>query len=88
MQQASCSRDELVAAFGEASRRLAERRTALWGAYLDATGAMSARQYDEDEPESWSILCAAIAGIDAEERTLDREYRRRLATIDGPGVAA
>lgn len=82
MRDASCSHDDIVAAFQDLTKRLSERRRSLWDAYHEATSLMTRREYDVTEPECWSVLHAGLAGIDAEERVLEREYRRRLASLD------
>ncbi len=85
MYAAPCPRDDLDAAFMELMDRLTERRNELWQAYHDATSDASPGRYDSVESECWSVLQAALSGIDAEERAVRREYERRLNAF---GLAA
>ena len=87
MHDASCRREDLVAALDDLTARLAERRQQMWNAYLGATRGMSSREYVLHEPECWSVLHAGLAGLDAEERLLHREFERRIQKFDD-GVAA
>lgn len=87
MHDASCRREDLVAAYEDLVTRLNERRRSLWDAYLDASRDMSLREYDLHEPECWSVLHAGLAGIDAEQRVLHRDFESRLTTLGGSEVA-
>ena len=78
MQDTPCARDDLDGAFHDLLVRLNERRSELWQAYSDATADVPSAEYDTVEQECWSVLQAGIAGIDAEQRALVREYERRL----------
>ncbi len=88
MQDASCRREDLVAAYDDLVARLDKRRVALWTAYLDATTSMSPREYSQHEPECWSVLCAGISGIEAEHRVLEREFERRMRALDDTEAVA
>lgn len=83
MQDASCRPEDLIAAFNELNTRLDERRTLLWDAYRTATDEMSTGEYDEEESECWSVLHAGLAGLDAEQRILRREFESRLLSMEG-----
>ena len=88
MRDASCRRDDIIAAFEDLCHRLERRRTALWTAYGDATREMSPGEYAEHEKECWSVLEAGLAGLGAEKRMLERDFDRRLAMIDEEGAVA
>ena len=81
----SCTSEDLKSAYDDIMQRLAERRARLWDAYRSATDAMSPGEYDDHEHECWSVLQAGIAGIDAEERAVRREYERRRPRYDEHG---
>lgn len=87
MYDASCRREDLVGAFQDLVTRLDERRAQLWKAYREATGTMTRRQYEACEEECWSVLRAALSGIDAEHRLLQRDFEGRMAALDRAGVA-
>ncbi len=82
MSYAACSREDVIAAYQELKAKFAQRRQALWGAYVQATGDLDRREYEDCETECWSILTAGLSGLDAEERVADREYQRRLSYFD------
>lgn len=86
-QHAPCTREDLISAFDDVTRRLQERRAALWDAYLGAGRDMSPREYEECEVECWNVLHAGLAGLDAEQRMLQRDFEERLTSLDGRGVA-
>ena len=88
MHENSCRRDDIIMAFEDLSRRLAERRQSLWSAYGEATQSMSRNEYEEHESECWSVLRAGLSGIDAEERVLRRDFESRLTSFDGPEAVA
>lgn len=88
MFDTSCRREDIIVAFEELCRRLADRRQSLWGAYNEATQAMSRSEYEAHESECWSVLRAGLSGIDAEERVLLRDYESRLRAFDGPEAVA
>jgi hypothetical protein len=85
MPDSSCTRTDLLRAFKEIERKLAERRTAMWSAYLEASGSMTASEYESLEPECWSVLSAGLSGIDAEERIVRRDLDRRLSLMPHNG---
>ena len=84
---AACRREDLVAAYEDLVTRLAARRQAMWDAYLEATRGMTRREYELHESECWSVLHAGLAGLDAEQRLLQRDFEGRLAAFGEPGVA-
>jgi hypothetical protein len=88
MKDASCRREDIIAAYQDLVKRLHERRRTLWNAYLEATQAMGRREYLTNENECWSVLTAGISGIDAESQVLQREYELRLASVDGSEAVA
>jgi len=88
MQDASCRREDIVAAFEDLVHRLHRRQVALWSSYLEATESMSPKEYKTYEAECWSVLRAGIAGIEAEAAVLQQEFERRLTTFDEAGAAA
>lgn len=88
MQDASCRREDLVAAYDDLVERLDRRRVTLWTAYLEATSSMSPREYSDNEPECWSVLRAGLSGIEAEHRVLEREFERRMAALDDTEAVA
>lgn len=87
MYDASCSREELVAAYEDLIVRLDDRRSSLWNAYLEASRDMTRSEKETLEPECWSVLHAGLAGIDAEARMLQRDFELRLAGMDAARVA-
>lgn len=82
MRDASCRREDIIAAFEDLCRRLEDRRSSLWSAYGDATRELPTRDYADVESECWHVLEAGLAGVDAERRMLQRDYEQRLAMLD------
>ncbi len=82
MRDASCRREDIIAAFEDLCRRLEDRRSSLWTAYGDATRELPHREYVNVESECWHVLEAGLAGVDAERRMLQRDYEQRLAMLD------
>lgn len=82
MRDASCRREDIIAAFEDLCRRLDDRRSSLWTAYGDATRELTAREYAHVEHECWHVLEAGLAGIEAERRMLQRDFERRIAMLD------
>ncbi len=81
MPESPCTKNDLLTAFRDVERKLAERRSAMWGAYLTASGSMTAAEYEQFEPECWSVLSAGLSGLDAEERIMKRDLDRRMELI-------
>ena len=73
MRDTSCRPEDLLSASDELKQSLDTRRSALWRAYHEATQSMSRSEYETEEHECWSVLHAGLAGIDAEQRVLERE---------------
>jgi len=88
MRDASCRKEDIVAAFEDLCRRLEERRSGLWSSYGDATRELGRGEYAENEQECWYVLEAALAGIKAEERMLQRDYEQRLSMLEDEGAVA
>lgn len=88
MRDASCRREDIIAAFEDLCRRLDERTSTLWSSYGAATRELSAKEYAELEHECWHVLEAGLAGIDAERRVLQRDVQERLAQLDGEEAVA
>lgn len=89
MQDASCRREDVIAAFEDLCHRLERRRNQLWQAYGSATSDMTAQEYVTHEPECWSVLAAGLAGVEAEHRMLQRDVEHRLAMLaDEEGAVA
>ena len=88
MRDASCRREDIIAAFEDLSRRLEGRRSSLWSSYGEATRDLPARDYAEYESECWQVLEAGLAGLDAEIRMLQRDFQERLTMLDGEGAVA
>ena len=82
MRDASCRREDIIAAFEDLCRRLEDRRTSLWSAYGEATRELPSREYADVEAECWHVLEAGLAGVDAERRMLQRDFEQRLAMLD------
>ena len=78
MRDASCRKEDIIAAFEDLCHRLEARRSTLWHAYRDATAELGAREYELLEHECWDVLSAGLAGVDAERRMLERELENRL----------
>lgn len=87
MHDTSCRREDIINAFEDLSRKLEDRRTNLWSSYGDATRDLSKREYAETELECWHVLEAGLAGVEAEQKMLMREYESRLAILDEGAVA-
>lgn len=87
MRDSSCRREDIIAAFEDLCRRLEHRRSSLWGSYRDATSDLAPREYETYEHECWHVLGAALAGVDAERRMLQRDYEQRMAMLDEGAVA-
>lgn len=88
MRDASCRREDIIAAFEDLCRRLEERRGALWSAYGEATKDLPASMYADVEGECWYVLEAGLAGVDAERRMLQRDFEQRIAMLDEEGAVA
>ena len=88
MRDASCCREDIIAAFEDLCHRLASRRASLWSAYRDATTEMPTSEYADAETECWSVLTAGLAGIEAEQRMLQRDFEQRLSLLDEEGAVA
>jgi hypothetical protein len=87
MHEASCRREDIIEAYEELLARLSERRAQLWSAYVEATREMTNRDYPDHEPECWHVLHAGLAGLDAEQRVLQRDYDRLLTDVSDSEVA-
>jgi hypothetical protein len=88
MRDASCRKEDIIAAFEDLCRRLEDRRSSLWTAYNDATRDAVRRDYEQLETECWHVLEAGLAGIEAERRMLERDVERRVAMLDNEGAVA
>lgn len=88
MRDASCDREDIIAAFEELCRRLEDRTSHLWTSYGEATRDLSTREYADVEHECWQVLEAGLAGVRAERRMLEHELQARLAPFDGEGAVA
>ena len=88
MRDASCRREDIIAAFEDLCRRLEDRRSSLWTAYGDATKELTTREYADVERECWHVLEAGLAGVDAERRMLQRDFEQRMAMLDEAGAVA
>jgi hypothetical protein len=88
MRDASCRKEDIIAAFEDLCRRLEERRSSLWTSYGDATKDLSTREYADVERECWHVLEAGLAGVEAERRMLQRDFEQRLAMLDEAGAVA
>jgi hypothetical protein len=84
MPHAACSTEDIIAAFQDLVVRLDTRRHGLWNAYREATSSMSRGEYQDHEHECWSVLSAGLAGIDAEQRVLTRDFERRMQQLQRP----
>lgn len=82
MRDASCRREDIIAAFEDLCRRLEDRRSNLWSSYGEATRELPNRDYADVESECWHVLEAGLAGVEAERRMLQRDYEQRLAMLD------
>jgi hypothetical protein len=88
MRDASCRREDIIAAFEDLCRRLEDRRSSLWSSYGDATRDVPVREYADLEHECWHVLEAGLAGVEAERRMLQRDFEQRLAMLDEEGAVA
>lgn len=88
MRDASCRREDIIAAFEDLCRRLEDRRTSLWTAYRDATRDLSKHEYADVEHECWHVLEAGLAGVAAEQRMLQRDFEHRMAMLDDQEAVA
>lgn len=88
MRDASCHREDIIAAFEDLCRRLEDRESSLWTSYGSATREMSASEYTEFESECWHVLEAGLAGIAAERKMLEQDVHRRLALLEDEGAVA
>jgi hypothetical protein len=88
MRDASCRREDIIAAFEDLCRRLEDRRSSLWSSYGDATRELSTRDYHDVERECWHVLEAGLAGVEAERRMLQRDFEQRIAMLDETGAVA
>ncbi len=88
MRDASCRREDIIAAFEDLCRRLEDRRSSLWTAYGDATRELGSSDYADVESECWHVLEAGLAGVDAERRMLQRDFERRISMLDEEGAVA
>lgn len=88
MRDASCRREDIIAAFEDLCRRLEDRRNALWTSYGEATKDLPVSAYADVEGECWYVLEAGLAGITAERRMLQRDYEQRMAMLDEAGAVA
>lgn len=88
MRDTSCRKEDIIAAFEDLCRRLENRRSLLWAAYGDATKDLTQRSYDDIEGECWHVLRAALAGVDAERKMLQRDFEKRLAMLGEEGAVA
>ena len=88
MRDASCRREDIIAAFEDLCRRLEDRRSQLWSAYGEATRELPASMYADVENECWHVLEAGLAGVDAERRMLQRDYEQRMSMLDEEGAVA
>lgn len=82
MRDASCRREDIIAAFDELNRRLEDRTSSLWSSYGEATRELRSHDYLTLERECWNVLEAGLAGIAAERRMLELDCRERLAMLD------
>ena len=88
MRDSSCRREDIITAFDELSRRLEDRAASLWSSYGEATRELGSQDYLEQERECWHVLEASLAGVDAERRMLETDYRERLAMVDDTEAVA
>ncbi|MCW2924456.1 MAG: hypothetical protein JWM98_1860 [Thermoleophilia bacterium] len=88
MRDASCRREDIIAAFEDLCRRLEDRRSSLWSSYGVATRDLARREYTDVEGECWHVLEAGLAGVEAERRMLQRDYEQRMAMLDEEGAVA
>lgn len=88
MRDASCRREDIIAAFEDLCRRLEDRRSSLWSYYGDATRDLPASVYADVEGECWHVLEAGLAGVEAERRMLQRDFEQRIAMLDEEGAVA
>ena len=88
MRDASCRREDIIAAFEDLCRRLEDRRSTLWSSYGVATKDLPTSVYADVEGECWHVLEAGLAGVDAERRMLQRDYEQRIAMLDEEGAVA
>jgi hypothetical protein len=88
MRDASCRREDIIAAFEDLCRRLEDRRSTLWSCYGEATKELPVSVYADVEGECWHVLEAGLAGVDAERRMLQRDYEQRMAMLDEAGAVA
>lgn len=88
MRDASCDREDIIAAFEELCRRLEDRTSSLWATYGSATSDLAPGEYAEYEAECWHVLEAGLAGITAERKMLEHDVHRRLALLEGEGAVA
>ena len=88
MRDASCHREDIIAAFEDLCRRLEDRQTSLWASYSAATSELSPTEYAEFEVECWHVLEAGLAGITAERKMLEHDVHRRLALLEDEGAVA
>lgn len=88
MRDASCRREDIIAAFEDLCRRLEDRRSSLWTAYGDATRDLAPREYEDVERECWHVLEAGLSGVEAERRMLQRDFEQRMAMLDEQGAVA
>ena len=88
MRDASCRKEDIIAAFEDLCRRLEDRRSSLWSSYSDATRDLHRSEYPDVEHECWHVLEAGLAGIEAERRMLQRDFEQRVAMLDDEGAVA
>ena len=88
MRDASCRKEDIIAAFEDLCRRLEDRRSTLWSSYGDATRELARGEYADVEHECWHVLEAGLAGVEAERRMLQRDYEQRMAMLDEQGAVA
>lgn len=88
MRDASCHREDIIAAFEDLCRSLEDRESSLWSSYGSATSDLSKSEYAEVESECWHVLEAGLAGITAERKMLEHDVHRRLALLEDEGAVA
>lgn len=88
MRDASCRKEDIIAAFEDLCRKLEDRRGTLWSAYRDALDGLYRGEYETIERECWHVLDAGLSGIEAERRMLERDLERRVAMLDGTEAVA